>query len=43
MFAMASQLRSRQRLWTGPVPEAVLDARAAVDVWRGARRMYLPQ
>ena len=40
-FAAASQLRSRQRLWTGPVGAAVLDARAAVDVWRGGRQMYL--
>ena len=41
MFAAASQLRSRQRLWTGPVDDAVLDARAAVDVWRGALHMQL--
>lgn len=40
-FAAASQLRSRQRLWTGPVGAAVLDARAAVEVWRGGRQMYL--
>ena len=39
MFAAASQLRSRQRLWTGPVEDAVLDARTAVDVWRGALHM----
>ena len=41
MFAVASQLRARQRLWTGPLDDAVLDARAAVDVWRGARHMQL--
>jgi DNA-binding CsgD family transcriptional regulator len=41
IFAMASQLRARQRLWTGPVADAVLDARAAIDVWRGGRQMYL--
>jgi DNA-binding CsgD family transcriptional regulator/tetratricopeptide (TPR) repeat protein len=41
MFAAASQLRSRQRLWTGTVADAVLDARAAFDVWRGALHMYL--
>ena len=41
MFAAASQLRARQRLWTGPVADAVVDARAAFDVWRGARHMYL--
>ena len=42
-FAAASQLRARQRLWTGPVPDAVLDARAAVDVWRGGLQMYVHQ
>ena len=41
MFAAASQLRSRQRLWTGPVADAVLDARAAFDVWRGSLHTYL--
>ncbi len=41
MFAAASQLRSRQRLWTGHVADAALDARAAFDVWRGALHMYL--
>lgn len=41
MFAAASQLRSRQRLWTGAVADSVLDARAAFDVWRGALHMYL--
>ena len=41
MFAAASQLRSRQRLWTGAIDDAVLDARAAFDVWRGALHMYL--
>ena len=41
MFAAASQLRARQRLWTGPIPDAVLDARAAVDMWRGGLQMYL--
>ena len=41
MFAAASQLRSRQRLWTGPIDDAALDARAAFDVWRGALHMYL--
>ena len=40
-FALASQLRSRQRLWTGPVAAAVEDARAAADVWRGGRQVYL--
>jgi DNA-binding CsgD family transcriptional regulator len=41
MFAAASQLRARQRLWTGPIPDAVLDARAAVDVGRGGLQMYV--
>ncbi len=40
MFAAASQLRARQRLWTGPIAEAVLDARAAFDMRRGASQMY---
>ena len=40
-FAMASQLRSRQRLCTGPIAGAVADARAAVEVWRDGRQMYL--
>jgi DNA-binding CsgD family transcriptional regulator len=40
-FAMASQLRSRQLLCTGPIGDAVADARAAVEVWRGGRQMYL--
>ena len=40
-FAGASQLRARQRLWTGPIPDAVLDARVAVDVWRGGHQMYV--
>ena len=34
MFAMASQLRARQRLWTGPIADAVADARAADEIWR---------
>ena len=41
LFAAASQLRARQRIWTGPLADAVLDARAAFDVWRGALHMYL--
>jgi DNA-binding CsgD family transcriptional regulator len=41
MFAAASQLRARQRLWTGPIADAVLDARAALDVRRGAQQIYL--
>jgi DNA-binding CsgD family transcriptional regulator len=40
-FALASQLRSRQRMWTGPIAAAAEDASAAVDVWRGGRQVYL--
>ena len=40
-FAAASQLRARQGLWTGPVAEAVQDARAAVEGFR-AGLLYLP-
>jgi DNA-binding CsgD family transcriptional regulator len=40
-FALACQLRARQRLWTGPVSDAVADARAAVEVWRDAHQVYL--
>src|SRR3954453_1976294 len=41
VFAMASQLRARQRLWTGPIADAVADARAADEVWREGRHMYV--
>ena len=40
-FAMASQLRARQRLWTGPLPDALADARAADEIWRTGRHMYV--
>jgi DNA-binding CsgD family transcriptional regulator len=39
-FAMASQLRARQRLWTGPADEALADARAATDVFKGGGLAY---
>jgi DNA-binding CsgD family transcriptional regulator len=39
-FAMASQLRARQRLWTGPANQALADARAAIDVFKGGGLMY---
>ena len=39
--AMACQLRARQRLWTGPIAEAVADARSAVEVWHGGAQAYL--
>ena len=40
--AAAFQLRSRQRLWTGPLPDAVEDARGAFEIFAGGRHMYLP-
>src|SRR4051794_1089328 len=40
-FAMASQMRARHRLWTGPTSEALADARTAVEVLRGGGLMYL--
>jgi DNA-binding CsgD family transcriptional regulator len=39
-FAMASQLRARQRLWTGPADQALADARAATGVFKGGGLMY---
>ena len=38
----ASQLRARQRLWTGPIPDAVEDARTAVEIFTGGMQLYLP-
>ena len=40
--AAALQLRARQRLWTGPLPDAVEDARGAYEIFAGGRHMYLP-
>jgi DNA-binding CsgD family transcriptional regulator len=40
IFALASQLRARQRLWTGPIADAVADARAADEIWREGLQMY---
>ena len=40
--AAALQLRARQRLWTGPLPEAIEDARGAYEIFAGGRHMYLP-
>ena len=39
-FAMASQLRARLQLWTGPSDQALADARAATDVFKGGGLMY---
>ncbi|MEA2177739.1 MAG: hypothetical protein QOG77_1036, partial [Solirubrobacteraceae bacterium] len=40
-FAMASQIRARQALRTGPLGDAVDDARAAIDAWRGGLQAYV--
>ena len=40
-FAMASQVRARQLVRTGPIGDAVEDARTAVDAWRGGQQAYL--
>ena len=40
-FAMASQVRARQLVRTGPIGDAVEDARTAVDAWRGGQHAYL--
>ncbi|HEY7077696.1 MAG TPA: AAA family ATPase [Solirubrobacteraceae bacterium] len=40
-LALACQLRGRQRLWTGPLTDAVADGRTAVGVWREAHQVYL--
>jgi DNA-binding CsgD family transcriptional regulator len=40
-FAAASMMRARQRVWTGPVADAVHDGRTCVDVWRGGMKMYV--
>ncbi|MEU5261576.1 AAA family ATPase [Amycolatopsis sp. NPDC021455] len=40
-LAGVTVFRARQLLWTGPVAEAVDDARTAFDVWRGAGHMYV--
>ena len=42
MLAAAAQLRSRQRLWTGPLPDAFEDARLAHEIFSAGRHMYLP-
>jgi DNA-binding CsgD family transcriptional regulator len=39
-YATASQLRARQRLWTGPADGALADARAAVDLFQGGGLTY---
>jgi DNA-binding CsgD family transcriptional regulator len=39
-FAMASQVRARQALWVGPADDALADARAATDMYRGGGLMY---
>jgi len=41
-FAAATQLRARQRLWTGTIPDAVADATTAVEIFSSGHQMYLP-
>ena len=41
-FAAACQLRARQRLWTGTIPDAVADAATAVEIFSSGQQMYLP-
>lgn len=41
-FAAASQLRARQRLWTGTIPEVIADAETAIEIFSGGKQMYLP-
>ena len=41
-FAAATQLRARQRLWTGTIPDAVADATTAVEIFSSGQQMYLP-
>jgi DNA-binding CsgD family transcriptional regulator len=40
--AAAAQLRSRQRLWTGPLADAIDDARRAFEIFAHGLQMYLP-
>jgi DNA-binding CsgD family transcriptional regulator len=40
-YALACQLRGRQRLWTGPLEDCVCDGRAAVEIWRDAHQVYI--
>ena len=42
VFAAACQLRARQRLWTGSIPEVIADASTAVEIFSSGRHMYLP-
>jgi DNA-binding CsgD family transcriptional regulator len=38
----AAQLRSRMRLWTGPLADAIDDARRAFEIFAHGLQMYLP-
>jgi DNA-binding CsgD family transcriptional regulator len=40
--AAFSMLRARQQIWTGPIPDAIEGARAAVDVFAAGLQLYLP-
>jgi DNA-binding CsgD family transcriptional regulator len=39
---VSHQLRARQRLWTGPLPDAIEDARMAYEIFSAGLQMYLP-
>ncbi|HEX5616796.1 MAG TPA: AAA family ATPase [Solirubrobacteraceae bacterium] len=39
--AVLSALQGRQRGWTGPIPDAIADARAAVDVFDDGLHLYM--
>ncbi len=41
-FAAGSLLRSRFRLWAGPIADAIGDGMTGLDVFTGALHMYLP-
>ena len=40
--AALSTLHGRQRGWTGPIPDAIEDGRAAVDVFAAGLQLYMP-
>ena len=41
-MAAASQLLARQKLWTGPLADAIEDARIAFEIFSGGLQLYLP-
>jgi DNA-binding CsgD family transcriptional regulator len=40
--AAYATLAARQRVWTGPLSQAVAEARDAVEIFAGGRQLYLP-